>query len=448
MAIKRAQYLPRNEVDDEYEVDDIGLEQNRSEEEQELFTLIDDFNTADPKSQIRVYEAKEPGVNTRGQLPLAYLFTFTPGQLTSQMLMDRVNEEYGPGNYEAHIYAPHPAHDNRIKLARKIKFEIGQTRDEKEDSLPFARRRHKQKSGGESPSEIMRTFAEMMAAQNERTEALMREILQRNQGGITDPMSAMAQMMGIMVQFQQMMPQPPPPPSLIDEVQKLAVLKEIFSDMGGGGGETSESGIWLKMLDKFGTPLVNALGQPQQPTQPIPGAPMMQLPSPQPHPGYFQNPQARNPNQAMQMPPPQNPQISAPSNSAPKSQPSAPQSQKETDEMRENVNRLVSMAKMGLAPEMVASKILDLTPEENEEKLYDFISDERCIEKMAAVNPEVNSHRAFFDELRAAIMGAFEEVSHDADGEHLHGDNDGATLAETGNDVAQETAAGETGKQA
>lgn len=446
MATRKAQYLPRGSDMDEFEVDDIGTEREQSEEEIELFALIDDFNASDPKSQVRVYESKEPGPNTRGQLPLAYLFTFTPGQLSSQMLLDKVAEDHGPGNYEAHIYAPHPGHGGAIKLARKIKFEIGQTRDEKEDSLPFRRRR---KSSGDSPSEIMRTFAEMMAAQNERTEAMIREVLNRQSGGIQDPISAMVQMMGVMVQFQQMMPKPPPAPSLIDEVQKLAMLKEIFSDIG-GGGDTSESGVWLKMLDKFGTPLVNALGQPQ-PAQ-VPGAPVMQLPyQPQPHaqfPGYMTNPQARDPNKAMPMPPPQNAQIPH----VPQPQPKP--SQKDDPEMKANVNRLVGFAKMGIDAGYVAEQILNLTPEADEEKLYNFIAADNCIELMAAVNPEVNQHREFFNELRSHILAAFTQEGeeenaeagdvHFADHGNLKSPDDGATLPETSGDKS----AGETGKSA
>lgn len=453
MAARKAQYLPRGGDMDEYEIDDVGTEREMSEEETELFTLIDDFNASDPKSQVRVYESKEPGPNTRGQLPLAYLFTFTPGQLSSQMLMDRVNEEYGPGNYEAHIYAPHPGHGGAIKLARKIKFEIGQTRDEKEESLPFRRKR---KAGGDSPSEIMRTFAEMMAAQNERTEAMMREVLQRqNNSPASDPISAMAQMMGIMVQFQQMMPKPPPPPSLIDEVQKLAMLKEIFSDLG-GGGELSESGVWIKMLEKFGTPIVNALGQPQ--AQAVPGAPMMQLPyDPMPTRPYMPNPQARDPNKAMQMPPPVVPQIPH----APQVPPNAalnmnPQMKKEQDEMKANVDRLVGFAKMGIDAGYVAAQILNLTPEADEEKLYNFIAAENCIDQMATANPEVNQHRPFFEDLRKHILEAFtDEPEGDGEGEEsgedspgLNTADNGATLRETASDLPGAAATGETGKSA
>lgn len=444
MATRKAQYLPRGGDMDEFEVDDIGTEREQSEEEIELFALIDDFNASDPKSQVRVYESKEPGPNTRGQLPLAYLFTFTPGQLSSQMLLDKVAEDHGPGNYEAHIYAPHPGHGGAIKLARKIKFEIGQTRDEKEDSLPFRRRR---KSGGDSPSEIMRTFAEMMAAQNERTEAMIREVLNRQSGGIQDPISAMVQMMGVMVQFQQMMPKPPPAPSLIDEVQKLAMLKEIFSDMG-GGGDTSESGVWLKMLDKFGTPIVNALGQPQP--QQVPGAPMMQLPynpqvMPQQTQAHFQNPQARDPNQAMRMPPPNNPQIPH----VPATPPN-PQTKKEGEDMKANVDRLVGFAKMGIDAGYVAEQILNLTPEADEEKLYNFIAAENCIDQMAAVNPEVNQHREFFSELRTHILAAFTQEGEEESEEtpDLKSDGAAATLAETAAAPPGDKQGSETGKSA
>lgn len=448
MPTKKAQYLPRSDMD-EYEIDDIGLEREMSEEETELLQFIDEFNSADPKSQVRVYEAKEPGPNTRGQLPLAYLFSFSPGQLTSQILMDKVSEEYGPGSYEAHIYAPHPQHDNRLKLARKIKFDIGQTREEKEESLPFKRRRTFNR--GDSPAEIMRTFAEMMAQQNERTESLMREVLTRQQGNpAQDPIQAMAQMMGIMMQFQQMMPKPPPAPSLIDEVQKLAMLKEIFSDLG-GGGETSDAGVWVKMLEKFGTPLVQALSGPPQGQ--IPGAPMVQVPynpqlaAPQPQPqpmmppGYMQNPQARprDPNQAMAMPPPVQPQLAKPQN--------VPQNltQESDPEMKANVDKLVAFAKMGIGAEMVAQQILNLTPEADEEKLYNFIADERCIEQMAALNPAVKDYPEFFAELRKTILAAFEEVS-DEENPDLNSDSDGATLTRTAHDAPGGVGEGETGK--
>lgn len=385
MPVKKQTFLPRSDADNietEYE-DAETIDRSPSDEEIELFSFVEDFNTQDPKSQIRVYEAKEAGPNTRGQLPLAYLFTFAPGQLTSQTLMDQVRETYGPGNYEAHVYAPHPGRDNRLTLARKLKFEIGSTREEKDESpLPFARRRR----GGETPSDLIASLAQMMDAQQRRTEELMRQVLQQQNPAPYNPLEMMQQMLAMMAGMQQLMPKPEKATGFLDELQKFAMIREILGDMGGGGGD-SENGVWLKLIDKFGPVLTGALQHSPQ------ASPQLQLPI-----------QARP--QALPQPQPQ-PQPTK-QNPAPRAQ---AQPQKELDEMKANVDALVSFAKMGISPEYVAQQILERTPEANEEKLYDFIADEKCIEKMAALNPEVSRHREFFEAIRGNILAAFEEVS-------------------------------------
>jgi len=114
--------------------------------------------------------------------------------------------------------------------------------------------------------------------------------------------------------------------------------------------------------------------------------------------------------------------------------------------MRENVNRLVGMAIMGLSAEMVGNQILAMTPETEEEKLYTFIANEKCIEQMAALNPEVNDYPEFFTELRKFIIDAFEEIADEP--VNLQAQPDDDTIPTTGVETPHESATDETGKPA
>jgi hypothetical protein len=72
---------------------------------------------------------------------------------------------------------------------------------------------------------------------------------------------------------------------------------------------------------------------------------------------------------------------------------------------------LLANAKAGVDPIDMANTVLDMTPESQLDKLYAFISDTHCIEKMAAVNSEVRTYTDFFSRLRNELINQLRDES-------------------------------------
>jgi hypothetical protein len=78
-------------------------------------------------------------------------------------------------------------------------------------------------------------------------------------------------------------------------------------------------------------------------------------------------------------------------------------------DFKRKVDTLVQNAKTGVDPMQLAGTILDLTPDDKLDALATMLEAPDVIEKMAALNPEVQNYREFFDKLRSGILGLLAE---------------------------------------
>ena len=71
--------------------------------------------------------------------------------------------------------------------------------------------------------------------------------------------------------------------------------------------------------------------------------------------------------------------------------------------MKPQVDILVNNAKVGVAPDAMAQTVVDLTPKDKLNDLYEFIGADNCIERLTALNPEVQNYLPFFEQLRNRV---------------------------------------------
>lgn len=83
--------------------------------------------------------------------------------------------------------------------------------------------------------------------------------------------------------------------------------------------------------------------------------------------------------------------------------------------LRPQLETLTQMAAEGANPVEVAQLTLEQLPEspDVDAQLYRLISDPKCLNKLALIQPLVNQHRAWFEQLIQALLAEFEE---DTDG--------------------------------
>lgn len=77
-------------------------------------------------------------------------------------------------------------------------------------------------------------------------------------------------------------------------------------------------------------------------------------------------------------------------------------------QLKSQVDILVSNAKNGADPAQLADLILRMTPDDKIDDLGNMLDAPDMVDKMAALNPEVQNYRDFFEKLRAALLALLE----------------------------------------
>ena len=73
------------------------------------------------------------------------------------------------------------------------------------------------------------------------------------------------------------------------------------------------------------------------------------------------------------------------------------------EQMKPQVDVLLNNAKKGASADAVADMVVNMTPEEKLNQLYEFIAGEKCIENLIKINPDVQNYLPFFEALRARV---------------------------------------------
>jgi hypothetical protein len=119
--------------------------------------------------------------------------------------------------------------------------------------------------------------------------------------------------------------------------------------------------------------------------------------------------------------------------------------------MRKNIHILIQNAKAEVPPETFATVLVNNTPEDKADELFDFISAEDCVATIIKIEPAAAAYKEWFAELREAVIELMTEPEiggiepeiggisddNDAPGQELQADNNGSKLP------GSETVAGE-----
>jgi len=224
-------------------------------------------------------------------------------------------------------------------------------------------------------------FSDAMERQAARTEEMFARLAGPQNGmGAFEQMTVMMTAMGNMMKGMGIQPQAPQPPkTLIDQLTEFKMIKELM-----GGGDAVESGdaniysLLGKTVDAFGGPLMAALAQGQQAGQVDENGVAI--------------PQA--------LPSPEN---------------ASPEAEKVTAEenqklyMRKQIHILIQNAKTDIPPHAFALIVVNNTPEDQEDALWEFISAENCVDTMIAIEPAAEPYRKWLSELREEVIKLMSE---------------------------------------
>lgn len=222
-------------------------------------------------------------------------------------------------------------------------------------------------------------FSDAMERQAMRTEQLFSRVAGPQTGGdafdqMTKMMAAMGGMMGAMgIQPQQ----PQAPKTLIEQLTEFKLLKELMGDASeNGGGDANLYSLLGETVKAFGGPIAAAIAQ---------GADNGQL----------------NPEGVARLP--------APEMENPTELQKAKDMEAHKLAMRKNIHILIQNAKTGIPPEAFALILINNTPPEKEDDLWNFISADNCVDEIIAIEPAAEAYRKWFDDLKIEVVNLMTE---------------------------------------
>lgn len=278
---------------------------------------------------------------------LAFLFRTNPGEMSGGEIMERCRDRYGTGDYRVHIR-------KGPRLVANKPFSCVAENIE-ETAKP---------NGGLDTM----AFITMMQESNKQTMVMFTEAMKafagsQNSAPTFDPVAAQASLMQQLVSLKGLAEPKDESKGAIEMfVQGISLAKEL----GGSNGETNTSDILLEALKTFGQPLAEAAQQMKANTPPGNGA----------------------------LPPPGDPQ--AANDAAREREMGIRQAM-----MRQQLGFLIQNAAAGKNAELYAELLLDQL---GEKVVLEFIAKPDAMEKLIAINPDVATHRGWFEALRFHIL--------------------------------------------
>lgn len=290
---------------------------------------------------------------------------------TFSQLCTRIREDFGTGLYQIQ------GRDSKGKY--KFKKTVGILAPNQTDNEPR-----------NDAALLIDKFSDAMQRQQMATEQMFLKLSGPQTGG--DAIDQIVKIAGaiapVLAALGISRPEPAPPKTLVDQLAEVKMIQELM----GGNNDTQygEANGWSAL-----TETLKALGPA------IGGALAMGTTAPA-------TPDAV-------------PQIAAPIPEELPSVDAAPEHEKILAATREALQKQIGMlliqAKGGANPLEVAEMVVNMTPPEHEEKLWDTISDENCVGTMIEAVAEVSEHRAWFDALRLGIIDLMAEPIIDAEQE-------------------------------
>lgn len=306
----------------------------------------------------------------RGAQKLSFLFEAGIDEYSYSQLLSKLRDEYGSGFYK--IQARNDKGQLKLNKTVAVEAPAGDT----------------DKAAAHNPT--VAVLQEFTKSQNEQNVELREFMMRSNPPQGTDMIDQVVKIATAIAPLLTALgisrPEPAPPPKSV--VEMLTEAKMVTELMGGGNeAQYGEANGWSAL-----TETLKALGPA------IGGALAMGA----------QTPEVAK-TEAV-------PQLEAPPVDEKLEQEKVIEMQKQ--DLAKQINMLLIQAKGGAKPRAVAEMVVNMTPPEHEEKLWDTIVAENCVDTMAAAVPEVNEHREWFDDLRAGILEIMAEPEIDVEEEH------------------------------
>lgn len=345
-----------------------------------------------PVEQMRAGQSK-------GSIKGAFLFTTEADRYTFDELLTRLRDEYGTGSY-------------RITGVRSGQRGLAFNRIVDVERVASVVTPATVAASSEMAA-IVSQMAALMERQTQQMAEILRPVVTAPVAAPVDPMEQFKQMLQLAAMMKSAFSGPViAPPDLLTEIERFKKLSEIFKGGGSldGDGEATGMGVFGKMIDVFGPPLVDAVksGQIRLPTPTATGRHPSTLPWRDGVPGVSQGPL---PGMA--------------SGSAPRTAPAtapAPEMEHEKTPVlspvdqyrRSQVLRLSAFADSGANPDQIAATIIDSVSETELDALEPLAYNENAVNEMIVLAPECERHRAWFETFRLALHAGFEEMMEDS----------------------------------
>ena len=229
-------------------------------------------------------------------------------------------------------------------------------------------------------------FSDAMERQAMRTEQMFSKLVGPTTGGdafsqMTQMMTAMGGMMGAMG----ITPQAPiAAKTLVEQLTEFKMIKELFG--GDSDTETGDANLYSllgKTVEAFGGPIAQAIAAGAQSGE-LSETGLAALPAPEPE-----------PTKAEVM----------------------TEQEQHNMAMRKNIHVLIQNAKAEVPPEAFALILVNNTPEDKQDELFDFISAENCVATIIKLEPAAEPYKEWFENLRVAVIEIMAEPEGEAMGE-------------------------------
>jgi len=286
---------------------------------------------------------------------------------TFSQLCTRIREDFGTGLYQIH------GRDSKGKY--KFKKTVGILAPNSTDNVP----------ANNDVGQLIDKFSDAMQRQQMATEQMFLKIAGPQTGGdaIDQIVKISAAIAPILTALGISRPEPAPPPKTVIEMLTEA---KMVSELMGGNNETQygEANGWSALtetLKALGPALGGALAMGAQapPVAAAEAVPVLEAPI---------TDEAATLAKDLEM-------------------------QKQA--LAKQIGMLLIQAKGGADPMAVAEMVVNMTPPEHEERLWDTIVPENCVDTMVAAVQEVNEYREWFDNLRLGILELMSEPEESAE---------------------------------
>lgn len=302
----------------------------------------------------------------RGSQKLLFLFECAVDEFTFSQLLSKLRDEYGSGFYK--IQGRNEK--GQLKLNKTVAVEAP-----KNDTATA--------SADSGQGAVIEQISTALREHAEQQRDLIQSMMPA-----ANPMSSMKDMfetMGAMMGAMGIERQPAiPPKTLMETLTEAKIIKEFFgsdAEDALAGGEANLYSLLSETVKAFGGPIAAAIAA---------GAQSGEL----------------NEQGLVALNAPKTTELGK-----------VTEQQKHDMEVRKTIHILIQNAKTGIPPDAFAQILVNNTPEEKADELFDFISAEKCVDRIIQLEPAAEPYREWFDALRLAVIEIMAEPDDPAEDE-------------------------------